>query len=368
MQNDFLAVGTEEGAYLLSSNSRENWKSSGLVLRGESVNSFAFDYGHHRLYAATLGEGVFISDNLGKTWTPSSRGLHVRKVWAVEVDPKESSRIYAGTHYGHLFKSEDSGKTWAEVSGLHNAPNRKEWGVDWAGGTTGLAVHTVRADPRSPDRLYIVSSGAGPYRSDDRGETWKLIQDGVLDACPVGGRSGSPDIPKGERAKRLKEHLKLVHTCTHKLAVSKKRPDVLYQQNHCGVFRSTDAGETWTDISPADRVRHGFPISLVEDDADSVFVVPAYQGICKKHNSCVRGQVAVYRRRESAWSRLSGGLPRNAHTCVLRDAMTTDSASPAGLYFGTTTGEVFGSIDAGESWTRLVSGMGRIQGLASFST
>ncbi len=360
-----LAVGTEGGGFLLSSGpSRLDWKSRPF-LRGESVNSFAYDRSNKILYAATLTEGVFASRDLGRTWKTKSRGLHVRKVWAVELDQREPSTLYAGTHYGHLFRSVSGGTMWEEVVGLHNAPKRNEWGIDWAQGTTGLTVHTVRVDPHRSRRLYIVSSGGGPYRSDNGGESWQLLQNGVLDYCPLGGRSDAPDIPKDDKATKLKEHLNRVHTCTHKLVLSHRRPSTLYQQNHCGVFESEDFGDGWNDISPRGQLRHGFPIALIENGSTSLFVVPAFQGVCKKHNSCIKGQLAVYRREKSGWERLVQGLPRNVHTCVLRDGMTTDGLDEAGLYFGTTTGDVFASLDCGESWSTIMTGAGRIQGLFS---
>ncbi len=364
-----VGVGTQEGGYLLTSDSsRGAWKRTGPFLKGESVNSISFDSKNHRLYAASLTEGVFLSKDLGKSWNPIGKGLHIKKVWTVEVNPSRPSTLYAGTHYGHLFRSNDGGENWSEVVGLHKAPKRNEWGIDWAFGTTGLCIHTIRIDPTNTNRIYIVPSGNGTYRTDDQGETWKLLQNGVLDYCPVGGSQDAPDIPKNKKAEEMQKHLQQVHVCTHKLALSKKNPKVLYQQNHCGVFLSDDAGESWKDRSPAPSVRHGFSISLVENGDQAIYVIPAYQGICKKHNSCIQGQLAVYRSRDGgqSWQKLAKGLPRNVHTCVLRDGMAVDAMGPAGLYFGTTTGEVYWSDDSGDSWSPLLRGVGRVQGVSAF--
>lgn len=363
-----VAVGTTDGAYILSSDSsKRGWRKRGPSLKGESVNGFAFRPSDGSLFAATLSEGVFSSKDLGRTWKSASRGLNVRKVWTVEIDPREPTRLYAGTHYGHLFRSEDSGKTWAEVVGLHKAPKRNEWGVDWALGTTGLCLHTVRVSPRNSNQVFVVSSGGGTYRTDDMGESWKLLQSGMLDDCPVGVGPDAPSIPKNDRAQELQKHLQQVHTCTHKLALSGRKQGTIYQQSHCGVFQSENSGDRWTDISPGDSVRHGFPIALIEDGSPAVFTVPAFQGICDKHNSCVKGQLAVYRRTQSGWQELTKGLPAKIHTCVLRDGMATDGLTEPGLYFGTTTGEVFGSTDSGDSWFPMMRGAGRIQGVASFT-
>lgn len=239
-----LGIGTTKGGYvLLSDIARRRWKKYGPFLKDESVNSLTYSPRTRKLYAATLTEGVFASENLGRTWRPLSRGLSVRKVWTVEVDPKTSSTLYAGTHYGHLFRSKDGGKSWQEVVGLHKAPKRNEWGIDWTFGTTGLCIHTIRLDSAESNRIYIVSSGSGPYRSDDAGETWKILQEGVLTTCPVGEKPDAPHIPKEERSLELQKHLNMEHTCTHNFVLSRKNRDVIYQQNHCGVYRSIDAGE-----------------------------------------------------------------------------------------------------------------------------
>src|SRR5579884_3509650 len=96
----------------------------------------------------------------------------------------------------HLFKSGDEGESWEEVTGLFNAPNRKNWGIDWGYGTTGLTIHTIKSDPFIKDRLFIVASGNGVYRSDDSGENWKQLKRGVASKCPVADEIGAPDTPK----------------------------------------------------------------------------------------------------------------------------------------------------------------------------
>ncbi|TLY14768.1 MAG: hypothetical protein E6K84_01615, partial [Thaumarchaeota archaeon] len=124
-----VGVGTQTGGYLLvSDSSPKGWKRVGPFLKGESVNSISFDSKNGIFYAASLTEGVFTSKDFGKTWRPSSRGLHVRKVWTIEVDPNKPANLYAGTHYGHLFRSNDGGENWSEVAGLHGAPKRNDWG------------------------------------------------------------------------------------------------------------------------------------------------------------------------------------------------------------------------------------------------
>lgn len=364
-----MAVSTESGAYLFTREKGERkLRRRTTTLKGENVNSTRYDPRHGRLYAATHSNGVFVSEDLGKSWKEANKGLHVRKTWTVELDPRRPATVYAGTQYGHLFRSDDSGGSWEEVTGLFEAPGRRDWGIDWGMGTTGLCIHTIKVDPKNGKRIFIVASGNGPYRSNDGGKTWKRLLEGVQDRCPL-GRRNAPSIPTQEADSELRDHLKQVHSCTHKLALSTGNSDVLYQQNHCGVYLSRNGGDSWEDVSPQPATRHGFPIVMTGDGSESILTVPAYQGPqnggCKKHNSCIRGQLAVLRSDDSGktWRRLTDGLPNGSHTCVLRDAMAADED---GVYIGTTTGEAYVSWDSGESWSTVVEGVPRIQGISSF--
>ena len=371
-----IAVGigtTQNGVILVSDANRKKWKKIGPFLKGESVNCLNYDQKSKTLLAATHTNGVFVSKDFGKSWKQSNKGLHVKKAWTIEFDRHHSKTVYVGTHYGHLYKSEDLGTSWEEVSGLFTAPKRMEWGVDWGMGTVGLCIHTVKSDPTKKDRYYIVSSGGGPYRTDDGGKNWSLLDNGVKDACT--SEWATVDFTgSGEKdpAKNLRAHLDQVHRCTHKLTLSTTRPGTIYQQNHCGVFKSSDSGQSWTDISPSSSTRHGFPIALIENgskNGGTLFTIPAFQGgVCKEHNSCIKGELSVFRTPDSgkSWERLTKGLPKKNHTCILRDAMANDALDPAGVYFGTTTGEVYGSTNLGDSWSLLLQDAGRVQGISSF--
>ena len=370
-----VGVGTSQGAFLLVSDSQRNkWRKIGPFLRGESVNCLKYDRKSKTLFGATHTNGVFVSRDLGRTWKQSNTGLHVKKTWTMEFDQNSKNTLYVGTHYGHLFKSNDLGKSWEEITGLFTAPKRNEWGVDWGFGTVGLCIHTIKMDPNQKDRFYIVSSGGGPYRTDDGGKNWSLLDNGVKNACSAEWAStdvwGSGEV---DPTKNMARHLAEVHRCTHKLTVSLESPGTVYQQNHCGVYKTTDSGETWTDISPGNTLRHGFPMALVENlstgKSGTLFTIPAFQGgPCKEHNSCIKGELAIYRSLDEgkSWERLTKGLPKKNHTCVLRDAMSIDSLDQTGIYFGTTTGELYSSKDLGESWSKNLDGAGRIQGVSSF--
>ena len=137
------------------------------------------------------------------------------------------------------------------------------------------------------------------------------------------------------------------------MAMNPHRPEVLYQQNHCGVYRSDDAAATWKDISSGLPSRFGFPIAAHPHEPGTLYVVPEVSAECR---FVPRGQLAVWRSRNGGrtWQKLARGLPqRQAYVAVLRDASATDSCDEPGVYIGTTGGAIFYSRNSGDSWELL---------------
>jgi photosystem II stability/assembly factor-like uncharacterized protein len=130
------------------------------------------------------------------------------------------------------------------------------------------------------------------------------------------------------------------------------QPDWMYQQNHCGVYRSDDGGREWTDLSPGLPSEFGFPLVIHPHDPSTIYVIPHAGPELGRH--MLGGQAAVWRSRDrgDSWHRLNAGLPQaHAYLTVLREAMSTDSLDRAGIYFGTSAGQVFASADEGDSWS-----------------
>lgn len=371
MPKVMVLAGTTEGLFVFESDAkRMKWKRRGPYLNGLSVNHFAWDPKAKTVYAATFSEGVFASKTLGRTWTPLNDGLPIRKVWAVAVNPKDPDDLWAGTHFSYLFHSTDRGRTWTLHTGYVNAPGKENRYGDWGFGTTGNALHGIHIDPRDAKRMLIVSStDHGAVRTEDGGQTWEFARQGVFESCPVAGRSElNRPMSEDERMKTAEQHLAQVHSCTHRIGISPVDTKVLYRQQHCGVYRSDDFGASWQDISDGLPDRHGFPLAVHPRDVNTAFVVPAYQGKgCKKHNSCIMGPLEVYRTRTGGrrWEKLADGLPRKVHCVVLRHGMDADSLKPAGVYFATTTGELYGSNTEGDSWMLMGKGLPRVQGVVA---
>jgi len=370
MPRVLVLAGTADGLFVLESDgSRSRWRRRGPLLKGVSVNHCSWDGKTRTLYAATGTEGVLSSRTFGRSWTPLNDGLPIRKVWTLAVHPREPRELWAGTHFSYLFRSENRGKSWQLVPGYLNAPGKEErWG-DWGFGTIGNSLHGIHFDPHDPKRMIVVSStNHGALRTEDGGETWEYARTGVFESCPDADRPlRGKEVTADERARTVEAHLAQVHSCTHRIGISPAATDTVYRQQHCGVYRSDDFGRSWTDISAGLPDRHGFPLAVHPREPQTVYVIPAYQGRCRRHNSCIQGALDVYRSRTGGrdWDRLSRGLPRKVHTVVLRHGMDTDSLTPAGIYFGTTAGEIYGSRDEGGTWQLLARGLPRVQGIVA---
>ncbi|HET6445132.1 MAG TPA: exo-alpha-sialidase [candidate division Zixibacteria bacterium] len=334
-------AGTRKGAFVFESDTRrENWKVNGPHFAGWSLQHMKYDPRSGILYASldhmVYGSNIHMSPDLGKTWElvdgphfPEGEERTVDRYWHVQPGHKsQPGLIWAGVDPGSLFKSEDDGKTWHAVDGINNHPTRE----NWSEGAGGMMVHTVIQDPVNADRMFVAISAAGVFRSDDGGMSWQPKNKGVL-------------------ADFLPEHYPEVGQCCHHLVMSPENSDVLYQQNHCGVFRTKDGGDSWTDIG-TDRLpsTFGFPMAIHPRDGNTIYVVPL---VSSEYRYAPDGRFRVYRSNSGgdSWEGMSSGLPQdNAYLNVFREGLATDSCDPAGVYVGTGSGQLFYSRNEGNSW------------------
>lgn len=298
-----------------------------------------------------LGPTVFRSTDMGKTWKEASRppafpkapeGMKGRAVhhvfWLTPGLGSEPGAWYAGTSPQGLFRSEDNGDTWVGVDGFNDHPDRDKWsGGEQDGTPDGPKMHSVLVDPRDAAHLYIGMSGGGVFESVDAGASWKPLNAGCLaDFHP----DKYPEYGQDPHCVRL-----------HPLM-----PDRLYQQNHCGIYRMERGEGRWTRIGEAMPKKIGdigFPMVLHPRDPDTVWVFPM-DGTDVWPRVSPGGKPAAYITRNAgkSWKRLDAGLPRGqAWFTVLRQAMTADAHDPVGIYFGTTTGELWASRNEGQKWT-----------------
>jgi len=345
-----LLVGTMKGAFLLrASTTRSQWQVAGPYFHGHAVYSLAYDSRNdrHRLWASTSSFwGTFLrfSSDFGKTWTnpidanvkfPEDCGASLKNIWQVCLGrDTEPDTMYCGVEPAALFMSHDAGLTWTLVRGLFNHPHRPRWKP----GNGGLCLHTIVLDPANRERMYIAISAGGVYKTEDGGNTWEARNHGIQVAFQP---DRNPEFGQ----------------CVHKMVLHPARPERLFLQHHWGLYRSDDFANSWKSISNGVPSDFGFAMITHPRDPDCVYILPIESD---EFRCTPEGRLRVYRTRNAgaSWEPLSRGLPqKGAYKTILRDAMVADSLEPAGIYFGTRSGELFASIDEGKNWKMILSGL-----------
>ena len=351
-----VLAGTRKGAFVLTSDgTRKQWEVSGPHFAGwEIYHVKGSPAAPGRLYASQSsgwsGQVIQRSDDGGATWAPAGNqftyqgttGTHqwydgtphpweFARVWHLEPSLDDPDTVYAGVEDAGLFRSGDGGQSWQELPRLRG----HESGPSWQPGAGGMCLHTILLDPVQKGRMFAAISAAGAFRSDDAGQTWRPINQGLQS-------EGIPD-PDAE-----------VGHCVHRLAMHPSRPDVLFMQKHWDVMRSDNGGESWREISGNLPSDFGFPIDVHAHEPETVYVVPITSDA---EHFPPEGKLRVYRSRTGGddWEPLTTGLPQeNCYVNVLRDAMAVDTLDSCGVYFGTTGGQVYASADSGDSWAPIV--------------
>jgi photosystem II stability/assembly factor-like uncharacterized protein len=360
-----LLIGTRKGLWTLTADAaRRSWKLAGPQFLGNIVHHAVMDPRDRKTLLAAartghLGPTIFRSLDRGRTWKEATKppafevggGRTVdHTFWLTPGHASEPGTWYAGTSPQGLFRSTDGGVTWEGVAGFNAHPNRKAWcGGDQEGTPDGAKLHSINVDPRDPKHLYIGMSGGGIFESVDGGADWAPLNRGVrADFLP------DPDPEYGHDP--------------HCLRIHPQTPDRLYHQNHCGIYRLDRPGERWTEIGasmPKSVGSIGFPMVLHPRDPDTLWVFPM-DGTSVWPRVSPGGKPAAYRSVNGGrtWQRQANGLPKSqAWWTVKRQAMTADAASSVGVYFGTTSGEIWGSRDEGRTWKCLARHLPHIYSL-----
>jgi photosystem II stability/assembly factor-like uncharacterized protein len=371
-----VLVGTRKGAFILTSDAkRQKWDVSGPHFAGwEVYHMKGSPIDPDRIYVSQssgwFGQIIQRSDDGGRSWhqpgTPAGEptvgpdGMpkaesnkfvydtaqtpltthqwydgtqhpwEFKRVWHVEPSLDDPDTVFAGIEDAAIFKTTDGGKNWKELPGL-----RQQQGDKWAPGAGGMGLHTILIDPTNPKRMYIAISSAGTFRTDDGGQSWKVITRGLH----------SQYIPNPTAE---------IGHCVHRIALHPARPNTLFMQKHWDVMRSDDAGENWREISGNLPTDFGFPIDVHAHEPETVYVVPIKSD---SEHYPPEGKLRVYRSKVGGneWEALTNGLPQeNCYVNILRDAMAVDTLDDCGIYFGTTGGQVYCSPNGGDAWSPIV--------------
>ncbi len=339
-----VCIGTQKGLFLATSrDDRAGWEISpphfpmteiyavGIDRRPDGIRLLASASSSH------FGPTVAVSDDLGGTWTepdvspvsfPDATGVALERIWQFAASPTTPEVVYAGAQPSALFKSSDGGRSFALVPGLWDHPHRPQWGA----GFGGQAIHTILPHPDDPERLLVAMSTGGVYRSADGGTSWEPANKGIKayffpDPWPEFGQ------------------------CVHKVARDAGDPEHLYAQNHHGVYRSVNGGDSWESIADGLPTDFGFTMVTHPANPGTLYTFPV-EADSRRYPPDFRCRVYRSTDAGSSWEPLSNGLPQDDfYPVVLRDAMCTDDSPVAGVYFGTRSGQVFASADEGDTWS-----------------
>ena len=344
-----LIVGTRKGLILLK-RGKAGWKVTNYSHSASAVPYAALDHRTGTLWASLehghWGCKLHRSRDLGKTWeeievpkyprqarmkswsdqkaVPAS----MRYLWVIATGGDDQpERMYLGTEPGGLFRSDDGGETFRLVTGLWNHPSReKAW---FGGGRDYPGIHSIIVDPRNSQRVLVGISCAGVFETLDDGKTWEPRNRGLV-----------ADFLPDQKAE--------VGQDPHFVTYQPQHPDQLWQQNHCGIFRSTNGSKSWKAVSkPGELAHFGFAIAVDEQDPDTAWVAPA---VSDTHRVAVDGKLCVCRTTDGGrtWRALRKGLPqKDCYDVVFRHGLDNSNGS---LAFGTTTGNLYFSNNRGTAW------------------
>ena len=340
--SDRMLVATRKGLLQFA---RQNggWSIARLSFPGVPVTATLHDARDGTLYAMLkhghFGSKLHRSDDDGETWTELSAPAFpadapgaptLFQIWTLETGGAgEPGRLWAGALPAGLFRSDDRGEHWEQVSALWNVPEREKW---FGGGYDDAGIHTILPDPRDANRMFVAISCGGVWETLDAARTWKLHGQGMLATYLPPEQAGALESQDPHRVAR----------CT-------AAPDTMWMQHHCGIFRSTDAGRTWTQLKlPVDDF--GFAVVAHPKDPLTAWFVPAIKDELRVPRD---GALAVTRTRDGGktWESFGNGLPqRDAFDLIYRHGLDVDD-NGARLAMGSTTGSLWVSDNAGEDWS-----------------
>jgi hypothetical protein len=337
-----LLLGTRKGLFIAESDAaRRDWALRGPYCEGWPIYHAVYDQEAGTIFAAAAsdwhGSAIWRSSDLGETWEHSSKGLAYedgRRFSKISSVSASHGRVLVGVEAPGIFESTDGGETWAVKTTLAGQPGSEEWDDPEQQPPGHLGLSAIIADPAERAHWWAIVQGIGLYETIDDGASWTPRN-------------------RGLRADWPRPHEE-VGFCVHKVSHAADRTR-MYQQNHVGMHRSDDAGLSWTEITEGLPTEFGFAAVAHPHDRDTFHVIPLDPG----HGRVMpEGKACVWRTEDagSSWARADQGLPQqDAFIGVLREGMATDGLDDPGYYFGTSTGELFGSNDDAKSWSAIAS-------------
>jgi photosystem II stability/assembly factor-like uncharacterized protein len=353
MSQVVVLVGTRKGLFVLESEDRRTWNQRGPFCESWPVYHAVYDKDSGTIYVAAgsewHGAAVWRSSDLGETWAWSGEGLKreegdfpITKVASLSV---AHGRLLAGVGSPGIYESRDGGVTWTHVSDLEDQPAHEKFKNPENSPPGRLGLIATVPHPDDERRFFANVQGFGVWETEDGGSSWTPRNNGLRAAWPL------EDPAWGY--------------CVHKLLRSPADPDRLFEMTHVGAYVSNDGGKSFTEITEGLPSDFGFAAAAHPHDRDTAYMIP----LDPEHGRYMHeGQAAVWKTSDagSSWQKLTAGLPQDgAYLGVLREGMAMDSLDVPGVYFGTSTGQLFASADDGGSWAEIAD---YLPGITSVTT
>jgi photosystem II stability/assembly factor-like uncharacterized protein len=344
-----ILVGTRKGSYVVEGDRRRSrWKVHGPFQPGYDVFHVAADPRTPGTIYALANNGwwgpmLMRSRNWGKKWTevsvpqtpkstkrpkPTDGPFQsaIVNLWHLTAGRADQpGTVYLGVDPASLWKSDDEGESWEPVRGLNQHATRPKWNP----GAGGMCLHTILLDPEHSNRMHIGISAAGTFRTDDGGAHWTPTNKGVTtDFQPV----KRPEVGQ----------------CVHKVAIDTGDSSVLYRQDHCGIYVSRNSADSWTRVGRYFDDDFGMGVATAPALPGRAFFAPLESTARTMKGE--RFQVQRWTEGSRSWSPMVSGRSFSGAFGLHREGLATDALNPAGIYLGTTTGQLFWSPDAGRSW------------------
>lgn len=357
MYNKLLSA-TSKGLVVFT-NENEGWNITGVHFTGLPVSMAYVDERENTWWVGIShrhwGEKLHYSNDEGKTWkeagVPSYKNYYYRpekpatlkKLWVMQhAGVDRPGCLWLGTEPGGLFFSNDHGKSWQLIECLWNHPSRLDDHQWFGAGKDHPFIHSIVIDPGNSAILYVGVSCAGVFKTTDGGKTWQTKNKGL-----VATYLPNPNAEVGHDP--------------HRLLLCASHPNVIWQQNHCGIFRTIDGGENWNDVSGKNGFPfYGFALAIDDHNPETAWVIPAQSDEARiPHNLTLC--VCQTSDGGNNWITLKNGLPSfYSFDLVLRHAFTHHDNI---LAFGTNNGNLFCSMDKGKSWHLLTQHLATIYSL-----
>ena len=354
--SDLLHLSTRKGLFTVKREYNQ-WKIADVAFLGMNVTMSladsrdsswlaAIDHGH-------FGTHLHRSRNAGNHWeeiavpqypkgetvpqrmpegddSGQTKPAALSEIWALEAGGLDQPGVlWCGTIPGGLFQSSDHGDSWQLNLPLWNQPSRQQW---FGGGKDDPGVHSIAVDPRNSQHLTISISCGGVWQTHDGGQTWACTSEGLRAEYMPPEQAYEPTIQD-----------------PHRLAVCQAQPDHQWIQHHNGIFRSTDGGNHWQEITEVQPSVFGLAVAAHPSDPQTAWFVPAVKDECRVP---VNGRLVVTKTTDGgqSFSQHGTGLPAiHAYDLVFRHALDVDRSGER-LAMGSTTGNLWISEDGGTSW------------------